>query len=156
MATKITDHFTYEEMTTTQQRHLDNTPGEEEKIDLERLCLEILEPLREVLGPIHINSGFRSLAVNTAIGGSKTSQHMKGQAADIVPVKQKSLKVSFEAILESGIEFDQLIFEKFGGPGWIHVSIAPRGKKPRRQALMVGTFTKGKYLPYDCHSLSFA
>ena len=95
-----------------------------------RLCDEILEPMRALVGPLRINSGYRSPRVNAAIGGASTSQHMRGQAADVFPMKM-ALKEAFQAVKASSIPFDQLILE----PSWIHVSVAPPNENPRHQTL---------------------
>jgi hypothetical protein len=143
--TQLSEHFTREELTTTQHRTLDNTPGEAELANLKTLATETLEPVRALLGPMHVNSGFRSKAINAAVGGAATSQHCLGLACDFVPLRH-GLKEAMELIRSSRIDFDQLIYE-FGA--WVHVSHAPAGRAPRKQALMIGKFTEGKYLPYD-------
>jgi len=79
----LSPHFTLAEMTAT-GRTADNTPGEKEIIALKALCENILEPVREHFGkPVYILSGFRSPEVNKLVGGAPTSQHVKGEAADI-------------------------------------------------------------------------
>jgi zinc D-Ala-D-Ala carboxypeptidase len=147
MATYLSKHFTLEELTETSHRNLDNTPSPEAKVELERLAKDTLESAREIVGPMHINSGFRSPAVNEAVKGQPTSQHMKGQAADCIPLKEGKLKDFCKALVDSQtFVFDQIIYE-FGR--WIHISHAPQDRKPRMQSLMVGTWTEGKYLPFD-------
>lgn len=85
---------------------------------LTALCENILEPIRAHFGRVHINSGYRPAWLNTAIGGAPTSQHCKGEAADIlipgVSVREVSLWV-----MNSALPFDQLIWEF---DSWIHVS----------------------------------
>lgn len=125
----ISTHFSLEELTRT-DTGLPNNPDIHQGEELARLAELVLEPYRDLVGPIHINSGFRSLAVNQAIGGVPTSQHMKGQAADTVPV-QVNLEDAFQAVKASSIPFDQLIIE----PTWIHISVAPEGAQPRRQTM---------------------
>lgn len=127
---RLTEHFGLEEMTKT-DTGLDNDPPIECAADLIRLCEDILEPIRALLGnqPIKINSGYRSKWVNRQVGGVINSQHTKGQAADFVP-QSVSLKVAYDLIRESSIPYDQLILE----PTWLHVSIASEGEPPRRQA----------------------
>ena len=84
--------------------------------------MKILQPLRDKLGPIRINSGYRSEDLNKAIGGSGISQHCKGQAADLnIMIKGKSNnKLIFDAVLEMNLDFDQMINEF--DYSWIHIS----------------------------------
>ena len=126
---QVSPHFTLVELTRT-ETGLANVPDDEQGANLVRLADEILEPMRALLGPLKVNSGFRSQAVNDAIHGARNSQHMKGQAADLVPMNQ-TLEFSFQWIKATTIPFDQLIIE----PSWLHVSVAPSGKEPRRQTL---------------------
>lgn len=149
MATKLSKYFTLEELTTTSHRGIDNTPSEAIKQSLIQLAKKLLDPVRDLLDcPIHVNSGYRSIKLNETIGGSKTSQHCKGEAADIVPLNKIALKKSFEKIMNSDLPYDQIIYEKpKGSNGWIHVSF--KAVEPRKQALMFTAETKGKYLPYD-------
>ena len=87
------------------------------------LCSEILDKVRNQFGPVHISSGYRSLTLNKAIGGSTTSQHCKGEAADI---QLPNLELVFRYI-KNHLWFDQCIFERKGSEEtgyvyWIHVS----------------------------------
>ncbi len=146
---KISPNFFWEEATVTQQRGLDNTPPLVVIPSLVMVFNDQMEKIRALLDcPIHINSAFRSQAVNEAVGGSKTSQHTKGQAVDWTPMKETTLKETMDAILSSDIVFDQIIYE-FGS--WIHISRPDFGAEPRRSILMIGKWTDGKYLPYDAN-----
>jgi uncharacterized protein YcbK (DUF882 family) len=83
---KLSENFTLHELTkseTALRKGLDNEPGEEELKNLTLLTEKILQPVREHFGPTKVNSGFRHPDVNSAVGGSKTSDHCKGMAADI-------------------------------------------------------------------------
>jgi uncharacterized protein YcbK (DUF882 family) len=103
--------------------------------NLELLCEHILDPLREKVGPIRVSSGYRCPRLNTQIKGSKTSQHMKGQAADISGINCTNAEL-FEQIKKLKLPFDQMIWE-FGTskePDWVHVSY---GVMHRRQILYV-------------------
>jgi hypothetical protein len=139
---KLSEHFTLEELTVSEtavRRGLDNTPDNDALYDLKRLA-EFLELVRTTLGkPIKVNSAYRSPAVNASVGGSKTSQHCKGQAADIRVVGMNPRQVC-QAIIAAKLPFDQLIQEfwnpKTGG-GWTHVSIPPKDKPPRKMALII-------------------
>lgn len=133
--TKLTEHFTLEELTYTDHREFDNTPNEEERANLERLAL-FLEQVKEVLGgkPIMVNSAFRSKAVNDAVGSKNTSQHRIGCAADIrVPGMTPDQVV--KAVIDSKIPYDQIIREF---DRWTHISVPSKSSdNPRRQALII-------------------
>jgi zinc D-Ala-D-Ala carboxypeptidase len=97
--------------------------------NLVRLCEEILEPLRASLRkPIVVVSGYRPPWLNRAVGGSPRSQHMAGEAADII-VPGFSPREVCERIVKLELPFHQLILE-FPPQGWAHVSVAPAGKAP--------------------------
>lgn len=136
----LTPHFTLEELTVTNHRTLDNTPNSSEINNLRRLA-EMLEEVKTLLDgkPIMINSGFRSKAVNDAVGSKDSSQHRVGCAADIrVPGLTPDQVV--KAIIGSSIAFDQIIreFATPEGGGWTHISVPnnPSGI-PRKQALII-------------------
>ena len=124
--TILTKHFTLEEFTrssTAKSRGINNTVPLQFIPSLRNLCEKVLEPLREqVKEPVIISSGYRCPALNKAVGGKNTSQHMKGEACDIYIEDKEKLRKWF-AILMDG-DFDQLIFERNRRTGhcWIHVS----------------------------------
>lgn len=127
----MAEFFTKLELTrsdTARIRGIDNTPTPEASAALDALMWNVLDPIRRMWGkPIIVNSGYRCPKLNAAIGGSATSQHMKGEAADITagdPTKNKEL---FDMIAQSAIPFDQLIDEK--NYHWIHVSYRPNGRR---------------------------
>jgi hypothetical protein len=127
--------FTWAELTVT-SRAPTNDPGEDEQAALVALCAAVLDPLRRHLGkPVRVNSAYRSPAVNAAVGGSKTSQHMRGEAADI-KVDGMEVEDVARAIIACATEYDQLIVERKGGGAWIHVSYA-LGRKNRLQLLKI-------------------
>ena len=118
----LTEHFTLAEMTfsdTATRKGIDNTPTEAIVVNLALLCERVLEPLRDALGPVHITSGYRSPDLNVAIGGSRTSSHMEGKAAD-VNVPGKTLAEVFNW-LQANAPYDQIIRE-FPPGGWVHCS----------------------------------
>lgn len=129
-------YFTIEELTRSTvatARGIPNIPGENEREALEVLVLALLDPLREIWGaPIYVNSGYRSPALNKAVGGVANSQHMKGQAADITTGNTASNRKLFALIRDGGFDFDQLIDEADGT--WIHVSYVSPSEN-RRQVL---------------------
>lgn len=148
---KISPNFYWEEATVTQQRGLDNTPPLIVIPSLVMVFNEQMEQVRQLLDcPIHINSGFRSIEVNKAVGGSATSQHCKGQAVDFTPMREIALKEVVDAIIASSVEYDQIIYE-YGS--WIHISRPEFGVAPRASTLMIGKWTEGKYLPYDSNAI---
>ena len=110
---------------TALRRGLKNVPNKEQLVCMREVAEKVFEPLREwVGGPIKINSFFRGKALNTAIGGSKTSQHMKGQAMDLDDTFGHKTNAEMYHYIKDHLDFDQLIWE-FGdddNPGWLHVS----------------------------------
>lgn len=129
---KLSKNFSLDELTVT-STGLANVPNAAEMASLKALALHVLQPLRSALGrPVLVNSGFRSEAVNRAVGGTASSQHRLGQAADIRVAGMSSADLARE-IVRLGLPFDQLI-EEFGR--WVHVSYGPRH---RRQVLRATT-----------------
>ena len=113
---------------TADSHNIDNVPNEDTIKNLNTLVEKVLDPARETLGsPITVTSGYRSPELNSAVRGSKTSQHMKGQAADLVCSDNARL---FN-IIKDDLEFDQLIWENNGA--WVHVSYNAAGN--RKQVL---------------------
>lgn len=115
---KLTANFTLEELCVTDTGAV-NVPNEAQTEKLLYLATYILQPIRNKFGPLQISSGFRSEFVNEKIKGSKTSQHMKGEASDIV---HKDLDAVFDWCRKSLI-FGQLILETKNGKRWIHISL---------------------------------
>jgi hypothetical protein len=121
---KLTANFTLEEFLVSQtaERHgIDLTPPHEVVENLRRLCEGCLQPLREATNrPIFISSGYRSPDLNSLIGGSKTSAHMAGNAADFI-VSGLTPYDTCKLIVEMGLPYDQVIHE-FGR--WVHLGVA--------------------------------
>ena len=124
----ISKHISYKEATYSQtgvRRNLDNTPDEKQIKCMEEVAENIFEPLRRwVGGPIKVNSFFRGEPVNTAIGGSRTSQHMKGQGIDIDDTFGHKTNAEMYHYIKDNLDFDQMVWE-FGtdeNPNWLHVS----------------------------------
>lgn len=132
---RITKNFTLDELiysATALRLGIDNTPDEKQKESLIRLAKEVLQPIRDAWrGAIVVTSGYRGEQVNRVVGGSKTSQHCKGEAADIKVgdrEKNKRLFNLIQKLVNTGqIEVGQLIDEY--NYSWIHVSL------PRPNAL---------------------
>ena len=136
---KLSKNFSLEEMSrsnTASVRGLPNVPNAEQVKNLKALCENVLQPLRNHLGkPVVINSGFRSQAVNMAVGGAKNSQHTKGEAADIKCKDFLYAKKIYTWIMNN-LEFDQVILERKGKAVWVHVSFRTNGKN-RQQAITI-------------------
>lgn len=120
--------------------HDQTAPPYQVVANLSYLVTTILQPLRSHIGkPIRVNSGYRSPVVNTAVGGSFSSDHLSGLAADIVLQsggKADNLAL-FVGILKLDLPFKQLIWE-FGDdqqPAWVHVSADPLAEQPRKQVI---------------------
>lgn len=127
-------YFTIKELcrsATATQKGINNTPNSEIVNNLTQLVDNILDPLRKEYGkPIKVNSGYRCDALNKAVGGSKTSHHRFGLAADITTGNKSENKKLFILAQELNLPFDQLIDEQ--EYSWIHISFST---KPRKQIL---------------------
>lgn len=135
---KLSENFTFAELTVT-STGLPNIPSDYDMDRLRRLA-GTMEEIRYALGryPITINSGYRSEQVNHAVGGSKSSAHLRGDAADFVCPKYGSPRQICLAIIDAEIDFDQLICED---NKWVHIGLSD---KPRGQVM---TMKSGKYMP---------
>lgn len=123
---------------TAKRRGIDNTPTDDHLEAAKKLAENIFQPIREHFGkPIFITSGYRSEALNKAIGGSTTSQHSKGEAIDIdMDGHGKPTNTEVFYYIKENLDFDQLIWE-FGddeNPDWVHVSFKAIGEQ-RNQIL---------------------
>lgn len=137
MSNRISKHISYAEgvkSNTAKRKGIDNTPPLQVLMNMKLVAEECFEPLRRKHGkPIGISSFYRSPELNTAIGGSKTSDHCKGCAIDIdADIYNNGItnKEIFEW-LRANVEFDQLIWE-YGtddNPAWVHVSYRARGNR---------------------------
>lgn len=116
-------YFTIKELTkssTAEAKGIDNTPTQEVERNLTALVENVLDPLREIYGkPITVNSGYRCPELNKAVGGSATSDHVKGFAADITGGSKEENERLFN-IIKHNFHFSQLIDEK--NFSWVHVS----------------------------------
>lgn len=125
---KISEHVSYKEGTksvTADRLGINNIPDEDVLATMKVTCKCIFEPIREHFNqPIYISSFYRSPELNTAIGGSKNSQHCKGEALDIDDVFGTVTNADIFNYIKERLDFDQLIWE-FGddqNPAWVHVS----------------------------------
>ena len=147
----ISKHISYKEATrsiTAKRLSVENTPSEEHVTNMQILAEKVFEPLRTHVGkPICINSMYRSGDLNKAIGGSKTSQHCKGQAMDIDDTRCKKTNAEMYAWIKDNLNFDQMIWE-FGddkNPNWVHVSYVNEVDNRNRCLLAYKENGKTKY-----------
>ena len=144
----ISKHISWHEGTysrTGERRDLDNTPNEDQLKCMKEVAENLFEPLREwVGGGIKINSFFRGEPVNTAIGGSTRSQHMKGQAIDIDDTFGHKTNAEMYHYIKENLDFDQMIWE-FGtdkNPNWLHISWVSH--RPNRKKLTIAKKVNGR------------
>ena len=123
--TRLSPHFKLGEFLNL-SKYPDNKPTMQHVANLTYGCLMLLEPARQMVGPIIINSGYRNPRVNALVGGVKNSQHLLGQAADIRPQDPKQFQRLID-FLRASPYTDQLLT----GNGWLHISWTPFAK-PRR------------------------
>lgn len=131
---KLSDNFTLEEFTysdTAKVKKIDNIPGDNEVKSLKNLVVKLLQPLRVKYGkPMTVNSGYRCPNLNKAVGGVATSQHVKGEAADIKCSDPYALE---KVLKESGLDFDQCIV--YPTKKFVHLSLKLEGVN-RKQHLI--------------------
>lgn len=145
MATKLSPHFTFEELVRTSHKEFAKQNEEYGKKNINKLKnhAEFLETVRDLLGcPLLVSSSVRCPELNSAVGGASTSQHMRCEASDLIPVGM-SVPDAFIKIYKSNLLFDQLILEQAGGKEWIHISFVPNIN--RKEAL---TYNGKKYVLY--------
>lgn len=122
---------------------IDNTPSASAVEAMQLLCEKVIDPLYEVFPSMTFNSFFRSPKLNTAIGGSATSQHVRGEAIDLDSKDNQFNKAIFDYIIKN-LEWDQLIAESpnsKGIPEWVHVSYRAKGN---RKEILIARRIKGK------------
>lgn len=154
---KISNHLSLREViksNTAERLGIDNTPTEEHLENLKYLAELIFEPLREFAGsPIYVNSGYRGPKLNTAIGGSKRSHHMRGCALDVDNdyKNNKFTNLDIFYYIKDNLPFTQLIWE-FGtdkSPAWVHFAVE-RGREDEKQVLIAYKKDgKSKYKNWD-------
>lgn len=134
----MSEHFTIAELTFSQtavRQNIDNTPSPVVTGNLNRLMLT-LERVRALVGPVMVSSGYRSPALNSAVGGARDSAHVLGLAADITCMAMTP-KALATLIRESDIEFDQLIYEG----KWVHIGLAVGAL---RREVLTANFSGGR------------
>lgn len=135
----MTPHFSLKELTASEiadRNNIDNTPKSKEILDNLKHLADNLEHVRTVLNnnPIHVNSAYRCIAVNSILGSKSTSAHTKGLAADIICPSFGTPRDIVSKIIASNIQYDQIILEF---DRWCHIGFAPKGQKPRLQKLII-------------------
>ena len=131
---RVAQNFTLPELvksSTAERLGISNMPDSAQTlVNLVNVANHILQPVRDQFGPIRVNSGYRGLPLNKAVGGSKTSQHCKGEAADFESSRIGNYKLA--CWCRDNLEFDQLILEYYtqGEPssGWVHCSYRTDGQ----------------------------
>jgi len=141
---RVSKNFALSEMVksaTAERLNVDNSPSDIHLVNLTHLAIHILQPVRDQFGVITINSGYRSPALNAKVGGSKTSQHCNGQAADFESFSTPNPDLA--KWIANNLEFDQLILEFYDGvnpnSGWVHCSYNLMGN---RKKIMTALKTK--------------
>ena len=136
---------------TAKRRGISNMPTPEHIENFKKLAENVFQPIREHFGvPIRISSGYRSKALNTAIGGSLSSQHCKGEAIDIDMDGTTITNKQIFDFVKDNVNFDQMIWE-FGtdaNPDWVHVSYNSDGSQRKQILKAVKAGGATKYLPY--------
>ena len=136
---------------TAKRRGVSNMPTPEHIENFKKLAENIFQPIRKHFGkPIHISSGYRSAALNKAIGGAASSQHCKGEAIDIDMDGTTITNAQVFNYIKDNLSFDQMIWE-FGtdkNPDWVHVSYSSSGKQRKQILKAVKTNGKTSYVPY--------
>jgi hypothetical protein len=135
---------------TAKRKGISNMPTEAHIANFKLLAEKVFQPIREHFGvPIHISSGYRSAALNTAIKGSGSSQHCSGEAIDIDMDGTAITNAQIFNYIKENLEFDQLIWE-FGtdtNPDWVHVSYESTGKQRKMMLKAVKKGNGTQYLP---------
>jgi zinc D-Ala-D-Ala carboxypeptidase len=128
----LSPHFSLRELAATARPMLNDPPADVIE-RLRDLCVLVLEPLRARFGPLHVNSGYRSRAVNSCIGGASDSAHLYGCAADVRCVQDHTPGEMVTWLVTAGLPIDQAIDEQSAsGARWLHVGMARPGRGPAR------------------------
>lgn len=149
MSENVSQHFSLDEVIETSTGLANEIPMTLEA-NAKRLAEEVLEPLRVHLGPLRVNSWYRSLAVNAAVGGEAKSAHLEARAADVVPNGDvfKAFKTALLFLHE--LPIDRIIYEKRHSE-WLHIQVARDGEEPKHLAFVSSPDANGKmvYVRYE-------
>jgi zinc D-Ala-D-Ala carboxypeptidase len=137
---------------TAKRKGISNMPTPEHIENFKKLAVNVFQPIRDHFGvSIHISSGYRSKALNTAIGGSLSSQHCRGEAIDIDMDGTDITNAQIFHFIKDNLTWDQMIWE-FGtdkNPDWVHVSYKSTGKQRKQILKAIKTNGKTSYVPYS-------
>ena len=137
---QLSEHFSLSEFTksiTAERLGISNKPDYRQRLALQHLCREVLEPLRKHYGkPIRITSGFRCEELNKAVGGVGRSQHLFGEAADLSVPNEQVARDWFQWIVRN-TDFDQMLFEHSSRMRnrWLHLSCRTNRRENRHMAI---------------------
>lgn len=143
----LSPHFSEDELNHTDHAIVNVCPPEL-MANARRLAGVVLEPLRSMVGPLRVNSWYRGIALNKAVGGEASSAHLEGRAADVVP--NGNVFNAFKMLVASDIPYDKIIFEHHNSD-WIHIQIRGGGLAPRRLAFTAKPNAKGKMV-YEAYN----
>jgi zinc D-Ala-D-Ala carboxypeptidase len=133
------------------RKSISNMPNDDHLANMKKLAINIFQPIRDHFKePIHISSGYRSLALNKAIKGSASSQHCSGEAMDIDMDGTTISNAQVFDYIKNNLNFDQLIWE-FGtdkNPNWVHVSYESSGKQRKQILKAIKKNGKTSYINY--------
>ena len=142
---RLSNNFSLEELcasSVAKEHNINNQPTREATEALGCLVQNLLQPLRDKLRrPIIVTSGYRSPELNKKVGGSKNSQHVLGQAVDIV-VQGMSPRTLAEFVTRTGLVFDQMIVEEVGNTSWLHLSYTRKFNRKERLLYRGGKYTR--------------
>ena len=129
---RLSKNFTLSEITksnTAKRLGIQNAPDKEHLKNMQVLIRDLIQPIRDAIGPIRISSGYRNPQLNRAIGGSRKSQHCKGEALDLQFWKDGQMcnQEIYDWVLKQEIEFDQMINEF--DYAWIHISLKEKDNR---------------------------
>jgi zinc D-Ala-D-Ala carboxypeptidase len=151
MSDRISEHVSFKEgikSHTATRLNIDNAPSDLDLVNMKIIAEKVFEPLREFVGgPIAINSFYRSPKLNSAIGGSTSSQHCSGRALDIDDKYGYKTNAEMFKYIQCNLDYDQMIWE-FGdvnNPDWVHVSYVSEDVNRRRCLIAYKENGKTKY-----------
>ena len=141
----ISPDFTWSEFSVTSTGLANDLPNWA-RVPIGRLVAAVLQPWRDLVGPLQVTSGYRSSAVNIAINGSSTSQHTRGEAADVVPMAMDRSEAwsILLAMVAEGLPVDQAIIYDDRG----HVHASHTSSRPNRRQVLVYVSEVGLYVPW--------